>query len=125
MKRGITVAKTAFFMKRLNDHIQYLKKIDATLNNKGDFQGIGHEECLLGTWLYGEGAAEVKAIQNSKAKEIFDSLLEPHQKFHTMSRQALENKLAGDEAGMKAALTEMHLLSTILTNKLLDLDGMS
>lgn len=125
MKRGITVAKTAFFMKRLNDHIQYLKKIDATLNNKGDFQGTAHEECHLGKWLYGEGAAEVEAIQNSKAKEIFDSLLEPHQKFHMMSRQALENKLAGDEAGVKAALTEMHLLSTILTNKLLDLDGMS
>lgn len=112
-------------MKRLNDHIQYLKKIDATLNGKGDFQGTDHAECQLGKWLYGEGVAEIEALSNSKAKEVFDSLFEPHQKFHAISRQALEKKQAGDEAGVKAALTEMHLLSTILTNKLLELDGMT
>jgi len=119
------VAKTAFFMKRLNDHIQYLKKIDATLNAKGDFQGTDHAECQLGQWLCGEGTAEVKAMSDSRAKAVFDSLLEPHQKFHSMSHQALEKKRSGDEAGVKAALTEMHLLSTVLTNKLLELDGMN
>lgn len=119
------MAKKAFFMKRLNDHVQYLKEIDATLKGTGTFQGTSHCECALGKWMYGEGIAEVQALGNDTAKTIFDSLQEPHEQFHVVSKQALEKKQAGDEEGAKAALTEMHVLSTAITNKLLQLDGLS
>ncbi|HEC85057.1 MAG: hypothetical protein DRR08_03410 [Candidatus Parabeggiatoa sp. nov. 2] len=118
------MAKKAFFLKRLNDHVQYLKKIDAAIKGESDFQGTPHRDCQLGQWLYDEGGAEVAAMENSNAKEVFESLLEPHERFHTISKEALEKKRAGDEAGAQAILTEMHVLSTLITNKLLELDGM-
>lgn len=119
------MAKKAFFLKRLNDHIQYLNKINAALEGKIDFQGVSHHECQLGQWLYGEGEAEVMAMQDSRAKDIFDSMRIPHEQFHILSQIALEKKQAGDEAGAKQALTQMHACSTLLTNKLLELDQMN
>jgi len=116
---------TAFFMLRLNDHVQYLKKIDAALNDKNDFKGTDHHDCKLGQWLYGEGRAEIQALNNPKAETLFNSLLEPHEQFHTISHQALEYKAAGDMEAMKAAMTEMHKLSQIISQNLLELDTLS
>ncbi|RKZ38253.1 MAG: hypothetical protein DRQ49_00505 [Gammaproteobacteria bacterium] len=111
----------AFFLMRLNDHIQYLKKIEATLEGKGDFYGTHHHECKLGQWLYGEGANEVATLEQSReAQKIFDSLFEPHEQFHTVSKKALEK--ACPEKNAKIAITEMYKLSQILTQKLLALD---
>lgn len=119
------MANKAFFMRRLNEHIQYLKKIDAAIKGENDFQGTTHRECQLGQWLYNEGAAEIAAMNNHKAQEIFESLLEPHERFHTLGHQALEKKRTGDDSGAKAIMTELHVLSTVLTNKLLELDKMN
>ena len=116
---------TAFFLMRLNDHVQYLKKIEATLAGTGDFQGTEHHECKLGKWLYGDGVNEVLDIDNPKAKEVFDSLLEPHAHFHQASKIALSNKEAGDEEGVKKSVTEMYKISQDLTQKMLELDGIS
>jgi hypothetical protein len=115
----------AFFIRRLNDHIQYMKKINATLLGEGDFYGTQHTECKLGQWLYGEGVAEVKALNSGKAKTIFDSIIEPHQRFHLVSKKALECKANGDEEGSQAAVTEMHVLSNTISQKLLELDDIS
>jgi hypothetical protein len=118
------MAEKAFFMKRLNDHIQYLKKIDAAIGGKSDFQGTSHQDCQLGQWLYNEGQAEVAALENENVKQVFESLLEPHERFHKLGQEALDNKQAGDEKSAQSNLTQMHILSAILTNKLLQLDGM-
>lgn len=117
------VAK-AFFMLRLNDHVQYLKKMDATLKGQQDFAGSEHTACKLGQWLCGEGAAEVANLTDERAKAVFESMLEPHARFHQVGQQALEKKRSGDEAGAHAAMTELHTLSTVLMNKLIELDGM-
>lgn len=114
----------AFFIMRLNDHIQYLKKIDAALNGRSDFQGTNHHDCKLGKWLYGEGATEVAMMKHHQAKEIFDSLFEPHEHFHAIGKDALSKKQAGDMEGAKMALTMLHTLSSTLTKKLLELDKM-
>ncbi|MDM8545043.1 CZB domain-containing protein [Candidatus Venteria ishoeyi] len=119
------MAGKAFFLQRLNDHVQYLKKINATLEGKSDFQGTAHTDCKLGQWIYGEGADEVASLSDPKAQETFDALKEPHEKFHDISKDALAKKIAGDEEGARRAETDMHVLSTNIYNKLLDLDGMS
>ena len=109
----------AFFLQRLNDHTVYLKKIQATLEGSGEFRGTDYHDCKLGKWIYGEGSDEASA---SGVKELFDKLLEPHQKFHEQSHLAIEKKEAGDEGGSHAAVTEMMKLSTTLVNTLLDMD---
>lgn len=114
----------AFFIMRLNDHIQYLKKIDAALNGQSDFQGTNHHDCKLGKWLYGVGPEEVAALKHQQAKEVFDSLFEPHERFHAIGKDALFKKQAGDAEGAKAALTALYTLSSTLTKKLLELDKM-
>lgn len=40
--------KQAFFLQRINDHVQYLSKIKATLTRGGDFQGTHCQDCALG-----------------------------------------------------------------------------
>ena len=115
------MAGKAFFLQRLNDHVVYLKKIQATLEGTGDFQGTDYHDCKLGKWLYGEGADEAETT-SPKAKELFDSLFEPHQQFHEHSKVAIEKKGAGDEEGSNNEVTEMMKLSTTLVNKLLAMD---
>ncbi len=119
------MAGKAFFLQRLNEHVQYLKKMDSRLKGEGDFEGTDHDSCKLGQWINDQGPAEVAALQDPKASEVFESLKEPHKRFHDVGHHALEMKQAGDEAGVKAAMTEMHVLSTTISNKLLELDGMS
>lgn len=115
----------AFFLMRLNDHIQYLKNVEKRLKGENDFTGSNHHECKLGKWLYGEGSIEVAKLKNKKAQEVFDSLFEPHQRFHEASSQALEKYYAGDIQGAHQAITDMHVFSRIITQKLLQLDAMS
>jgi hypothetical protein len=115
----------AFFLMRLNDHIQYLKKIEATLAEEENFKGTNHYDCKLGEWLYGEGADEVASLGSHKAQEIFDSLFEPHERFHSISKHALEKKQLGDKIGIQMAMTEMYRLSHIITQKLLELDTLT
>lgn len=118
------MAGKAFFLMRLNDHVQYLKKLDGTLKGQGDFTGTDHHNCKLGKWIENEGTQEIAALKDSRAKEVFESLKEPHERFHVASQQALAKQQAGDTAGAKDAVTEMHVLSTSIANKLLELDGM-
>ena len=92
------------------------------LAGTGDFQGTGHHDCQLGQWLYGDGPNGMAALQSSKVQEIFDSLFEPHEHFHTISKQALEKKQAGDEPAAQNAMTDMYQISHIITQKLLALD---
>ncbi|MCG6863517.1 MAG: CZB domain-containing protein [Chromatiaceae bacterium] len=111
----------AFFILRLNDHIQYLRKIQATLEGTGDFHGTDYHDCKLGKWLYSTGPAEAEAA-GPEAKALFDSLFEPHQRFHDASHSAIDKKEAGDEAGSQAEVTEMMKLSVSLVDNLLALD---
>jgi len=120
------VPTKAFFLMRLNDHIQYLKNIEATLNGEGTFQGNHHRDCKLGQWLYGEGQNEVATLADSqKAQAIFQSLLEPHERFHEISQLALEKKQNGDIQGAQTIITEMHILSHTIAQKLLELDALA
>jgi len=111
----------AFFMLRLNDHIQYLRKIQATLEGAGDFHGNDFHDCKLGKWLYDSGPAEAAAA-GPEAKALFNALFEPHQRFHDASHLAIDKKAAGDETGAKAEITAMMKLSVVLVDTLLDLD---
>jgi hypothetical protein len=111
----------AFFILRLNDHIQYLRKIQATLDGQGGFRGSDCHDCKLGQWLYGSGPAEAQAA-GSEAKVLFDSLFEPHRRFHDASHAAIEKKSAGDDMGSHADITEMMKLSVVLVDTLLALD---
>ncbi len=116
------MAGKAFFMMRLNDHIQYLKKMEAALKGNNDFSGTDHKTCKLGCWLHAEGKVEVAEMHSPKAQEVFESLFEPHQQFHQAGQRALSAKAAGDDLSAKEAMTEMYQLSALLTNRLLELD---
>ncbi len=114
---------SAFFLLRMNDHIQYLGKLKAALEDKGDFQGSDHHSCKLGTWLDGEGAEQATAL-GAEARSVFDQLLGPHEQFHNASHEALAKKAAGDLQGMEASMTEMFRLSNTLVTLLMRLDAM-
>lgn len=118
------MSESAFFLKRMNDHIQYLGKIKATLADRGGFQGTDHHSCKLGQWLDRDGPEQATAL-GEDAREVFNSLLLPHQAFHQASHQALSSKAAGDAAGMEAAMTEMFKLSVTLVDTLMKLDSLS
>ncbi len=114
----------AFFLLRLNDHIQYLNRIKATLNGTGDFRGGGHHDCKLGKWIDGVGPAEASEA-GPQAKAVFDSLFEPHRLFHEASAKALELSLAGRVGEAEEEITAMHRLSAQLVDRLLELDRLA
>jgi hypothetical protein len=114
----------AFFLLRMNDHLQYLNRVKATLDGKGDFTGCDHHSCKLGLWMDGVGVAESGEL-GPEARAVFDSLFEPHRQFHEASSQALRMQAAGDRHGSEDKLTEMHQLSALLVNKLLYLDTLA
>ncbi len=118
------MSESAFFLRRMNDHIQYLGRIKATLAERGDFQGTDHHSCKLGQWLDSEGPEQASAL-GGESRAIFDSLLGPHEAFHQASHQALSCKTAGDMAGMESAMTEMLKLSVALVDTLIKLDTLS
>lgn len=112
---------TAFFLQRMNDHVQYLTKIKATITNRGDFQGSSCQHCKLGLWLYGEGQQQAEEL-GEPILSLFKGLSAPHEAFHQASARALESHQNGDEVGKYRAMTDMHQLSTQLIQTLLDMD---
>lgn len=118
------MTKKAFFLLYLNDHIQYLQKINETLAGRANFKGVSHRDCKLGQWLYKEGAAEVATMKNPQAQKIFESLIKPHERFHNLSQEALERNQAHDEEGVKAVMAEMRVVSYSIAQKLSELDAL-
>ncbi|MEJ2620687.1 MAG: CZB domain-containing protein [Candidatus Thiodiazotropha sp.] len=115
--------ENAFFLRRMNDHVQYLGKIKAALEDKGAFQGTDHHSCKLGLWLESNDSIASSAISR-EVRETFERLLDPHERFHHASKRALECKDAGDKSGMEDAMTEMFKLSNTLVTILVKLDNM-
>jgi hypothetical protein len=115
---------SAFFFLRVNDHVNYLKRIEKTLEGSGDFRGTEHADCKLGVWMQGEGRGEAEAL-GPEGVRVFDELVAPHQAFHEASSRAIALKESGDAVGSQAAITEMMKLSVSLINRLMDLDKLS
>ena len=116
------VQNTPFFFQRLNDHVQYLRKLQAAVEQEqADFCGSDFRSCKLGRWLYGTGPEEVQAL-DPESRALFDKLFEPHEQFHLAGQRALEARQAGNMEGMRQALNEMTRLSTILVDLLIELD---
>jgi hypothetical protein len=114
----------AFFLLRMNDHLQYLKKVKATLDGVGDFRGSDHRSCKFGLWIDGAGPREVSDL-GPAAMSVFDSVLVPHEQFHTASARALAFQAEGRVAETEREVTEMHMLSGRMVEKLLELDTLA
>lgn len=114
----------AFFLLRMNDHLQYLNKIKATLDGKGEFRGSDHHSCKFGKWLDSDGPKEAGEI-GTDAKSVFDSIIAPHQRFHEISHEALAAHDAGNKEQEVQKVTEMHQLSGKLVDSLLALDRLA
>ena len=114
----------AFFLLRINDHMQYLKKIKATLDGVGDFQGTDHHGCKLGVWMDTLGPQEAAEV-GSDAKAVFNSILDPHERFHSASGRALALKSVEPNRERENAITEMLQLSGALVALLLQLDSLA
>lgn len=111
----------AFFVQRLNDHIQYLRRVTNTLKGEDDFHGSSHTQCKLGRWLYSEGKDDLGACM-PEGRRLFESLLAKHQHFHDVSDDALAKHAAGDYINSYRAMTEMLKLSGELVSLLLEAD---
>ncbi len=114
-----------FFMKRLNDHIHYLKELDSALKGENNFTGTDAHSCELGKWMYGDGKQEIGQLHNPKAREVFESMFDIHDQFHKLGNEALTKKGSGDNLGAQMAMTRMYGISAELTSKLLELDRVS
>lgn len=108
---------SAFFFQRINDHIQYLNRLQRALDKAEDFTCSTCHECKLGIWFDQEGKDEVAACGMDP-----QALAEPHAAFHDACFRALECRHAGDAAGERAAITEMYKHSNTLINLLMELD---
>lgn len=111
----------AFFVQRLNDHIQYLRRVTNTLKGKDDFHGTSCTQCQLGLWIYQEGREDLDAC-TPEGSHLFELLEEKHKRFHDFSNEALAQHSSGDSVGSYRAMTEMHKLSNEMVSLLLEAD---
>jgi hypothetical protein len=111
----------AFFLLRINDHLQYLKKINATLEGRGDFLGGDHHSCKLGQWIDSSGPREASEV-GAQAVALFEGVRAPHEQFHVASSRALALRAQGQERESAREVTQMHRLSSALVDLLLGLD---
>lgn len=111
----------AFFLLWINDHMQYLKKINATLEGRGDFRGGDHHSCTLGRWMDGPGPQEAAQV-GPQAAALFEDIRKPHELFHAASGKALALQAADRQEESRHEVTEMHRLSSALVDLLLGLD---
>ena len=114
----------AFFLRRLNDHTQYLNKVNAALSGRIEFQGTYPCGCKLGGWLCGDGEQDIESYGNDSL-DVFYELYREHQKFHDASNEALTSHQNNDTPKKTEAFTQMHVLSAKLVNLLLKLDTMT
>lgn len=112
---------SAFFMQRLNDHIQYLSRVTKTLADKDDFHGTDCHSCKLGKWIDSSGREDVVA-HAPHAEGLFERLVERHEYFHSVSNEVLAKHQVGDTVNCYRAMTEMHKVSGQLVSLLLDID---
>ncbi|MCK6602030.1 MAG: CZB domain-containing protein [Bacteroidetes bacterium] len=106
----------------MNDHIQYMMKIIATLKNDGSFQGSDPHMCRFGIWYYGVAKDEILSLNSSEAVEIFNSLEAIHTAFHLAGEQGLNSKNKGDQNGVEKAISDLSTLSNQIVTKFLQLD---
>ena len=116
--------ESAFFLRRIMDHTQYLQKINATLRGQSDFAGTHACDCKLGTWLCGTGLADMEEY-GEQPITIFNTLCLEHEKFHIFSHEAVDSCKIGDKVTEARAFTEMHTLSSKLIALLLELDALT
>lgn len=116
MRRG-----NAVFIRRLNDHLQYLERVTDTLKGESDFQGVSCTECKLGRWIDSDGRDIMEACVPDGAR-LFEALVEKHRQFHVISDEALARQAAGDYLNGYRAMTEMLRVSNELASLLLDAD---
>ncbi len=112
---------SAFFFQRINDHIQYLRRLEATLNDKSDFRGTDCHLCKLGQWIDNEGPSQIPPGMD-KAQLVFQEMTGVHEHFHVAGERALAAKDAGDADGVRQAVTDMLKDSNFLVAKLMELD---
>ncbi len=72
---------SAFFFQRINDHIQYLRRLEQTLKDQGDFRGYDFHSCKLGQWIDTEGPSQIPEGAD-KAKLVFAEMNTVHEHFH-------------------------------------------
>ncbi|MCK5901571.1 MAG: CZB domain-containing protein [Cocleimonas sp.] len=116
----------AFFLRRLNDHTQYLNRVSDTLTGRSALETTNTSpcSCKLGSWLYGDGEKEILNY-GSESVAVFHELYKEHKKFHTTSKQALQSHIEGDLSKKTIAFTQMHILSAKLISLLLKLDSIA
>ncbi len=112
---------SAFFFQRINDHIQYLRRLELTLKDQGDFRGTDFHNCKLGLWIDNEGPSQIPAGAD-KAKRVFEEMSKVHEHFHQAGEKALAAKESNDPEAVRQAITEMLKDSNLLVAKLMDLD---
>ena len=114
--------KKAFFLSRLNEHLQYMGDVEKSLNGDCEFQGCEFNHCQLGQWLYGAGTEEVLSLKNNRALKMFNRLFDVHKKFHEAGDQALLQKRRGYSEISSQCLSDMQLFCSQLITILLALD---
>ncbi|MCK5901572.1 MAG: CZB domain-containing protein [Cocleimonas sp.] len=114
----------AFFLRRINDHTQYLNKVTDTLRGRSNFKGTYACGCKLGHWLCGDAEGDLLDYGDDTL-DVFYELYKEHQKFHDVSNVALRSHEAGNSRQETLAFTQMHVLSAKLITLLLALDSIT
>ena len=108
-------------MKQIPAHMRYVKRVEMTCKGEDDFKGTLHTECAFGRWYYDDGE-DLAAQLPPLALEAWIEIGKIHKAFHDESQEALKCQGNGD---VSPYITEMLRLSSVLVQRILELDAMT
>ncbi|WP_297370701.1 CZB domain-containing protein [Acidocella sp.] len=109
-------------LQAITQHVNYLAMVRRTIADGVEHSRCcDHHSCKFGTWYDSDGTGMVNRLATDDITALWREIGRQHEAFHAESMAAVE-ALATDQAKAVALETAMMQRSTLLVNRLLDLD---
>lgn len=112
-------------LRAVTQHVNYLGMVRKCLAEGGErCKCTDHHSCAFGKWCDGEGSGLIREMASPGADALWAQIGAHHAAFHDASLAAAESR-ERDAAAALQRETEMIQCSTLLVNRLLELDAMA
>ncbi len=117
-------------LKALAQHANYMKMVRKCIDQGGELcRCVSHRDCAFGKWFYSTGVDQINGISDPEVTRLWSEIEDAHIQFHQYSLNLQSHHLSSEHEEelkdmdmMAAEETRMMQKSTILVNRILEID---
>jgi hypothetical protein len=111
-------------LQAITQHVNYLGMVRRSVaEGVQNSRCCDHHSCLFGKWYDTSGTEMVSGMANPEASRLWTEIGQLHETFHTESFTAVQRRDTDMDEALKLE-TAMMQRSTVMVNRLLDLDAL-